>query len=401
MSKLIDQTTPTVAQLQAELQALRAEMNAKINRLQTDQNLVPNQSTVTSEKSSRRKLLKKLALVASGAVATGALATQTAQAGYRGSPASGSTSTISYGLVAAPNGNEVWSPSSVSIKFGLIGACDAPPSTDPLTTPTQFNTFTTTAGILGYSVSNFTGVAGHSVGGVGIVGRSNTGLGGDFEGGSAAIRLRANLISGAPTSDTHAAGELLVDNNGQLYLCTNFGTPGTWVKVSQGYTAGSNITLTNNANGTTTIAATSGGGGANIVFLTNPIRVIATTNSGGTTPLLTSDGSSSPNATLQSFQITGVVVGGQSVAAGAKGIIGSLTSVGATNAGNLRLWQTGATPPNVNTLNIPARPDGTGFNLTTAFTVGLSTDGKVSIGYSNGVNGARCGFSIDVVAYIL
>jgi hypothetical protein len=197
--------------------------------------------------------------------------------------------------------------------------------------------------------------------------------------------------------------------------------------------AGTNVTLDNSVPDTITINASGSSGGVpsvngitaavtiqqngtpvvpagntlnlsipNLVFLTKPIRVVATTNSGGSQSLLSSDGSANPNVTFQIQQITGVSVDGLSVPAGAKAIIGSLTSVGATASGNLRMWATGAATPTVNTLNIPANPaTGGGFNLTTSIFVGLNTDGKVSIGYSNGVIGSTCGYSIDVAGYLI
>jgi trimeric autotransporter adhesin len=302
------------------------------------------------------------------------------------------------------------------------------------------------------TTSGVTGVS-NSPAGTGVVG-SSIGYGGRFSGDKAPLLLTESAsVSGFPVSSTHTRGELFVDNAGTLFYCTATGTPGTWVQLSNGLVAGGNISLTPNANGTTTISATGNVGVAslnsksgaltlnagtgitidatnptgftinatpngvtsvngqtgavnfsfsNVVFLTSPIRVIATTNSGGTASLLTSDGSGKPDGSLKSFQITGVTIEGQAIPAGAKGIIGSLTSVGASTAGNLRLWASEATPPTVNTLNIPLNSaTNRGFNLTTAFTVGLSNAGKVSIGYSNGTNGSTCGFSIDVVAYIV
>jgi hypothetical protein len=137
-------------------------------------------------------------------------------------------------------------------------------------------------------------------------------------------------------------------------------------------------------------------------FLATPIRVAASTNSGGSLALLTSNGSGNP-ATPQTIQISGVVVNALSVPAAAKAIFGSLTSVGATAPGNLRLWPGGATAPTVNSLNIPANVGNAnqGFNLTTSFIVGLNATGQVNLAYSNGVNGSTCGFSIDVAGYLI
>jgi hypothetical protein len=145
--------------------------------------------------------------------------------------------------------------------------------------------------------------------------------------------------------------------------------------------------------------------GSQTYFLSTPIRVAASTNSGGTLALLTSNGNTAnPDSTAQVVQITGVVVNALSVPVGARAIICSVTSVGATTSGNLRLYPDGATAPTVNSLNIPvnaASPTGAGLNLTTAVIVSLSSAGRVKIAYNNATANSTCGFSIDVVGYML
>jgi hypothetical protein len=140
-----------------------------------------------------------------------------------------------------------------------------------------------------------------------------------------------------------------------------------------------------------------GGGGTKINFLTSPVRVAATTNSGGSLPLLVSTGNPANIGTGQLVTITG-----SSVPAGAVGIICSLTSVGATTSGNLRIWPGDGNAPTVNSLNIPTNVGNQlkGFNLTTAATVALSPAGQVRIAYNNSTANSTCGFSIDVVAYL-
>jgi hypothetical protein len=305
-----------------------------------------------------------------------------------------------------------------------------------------------TFGIFGRAISvDGYGVFGYNnVAGVGIGADSNGGVGAEFKGTLAPLRLVPKAAAGAPTTGTHEFGEIVTSteagSNSNLYFCKQGGTPGIWVKLNQALNgnendvtiaAGSNVTIDNSVPGTITINAAGGGSGGvpnvngitaavtiqqngtaitpsanninivtqNTVFLTKPIRVAATTNSGGTRSLLSSDGTGNPNSSFQIVQISGVSVDGLSVPAGAKAIIGSLTSVGATASGNLRAWPTGAATPTVNSLNIPAKPDGTGFNLTTSIVVGLSATGQVSIGYSNGVTGSTCGFSIDISGYII
>jgi len=57
------------------------------------------------------------------------------------------------------------------------------------------------------------------------------GLGARFSGGRAQIELFPASTVGAPTSGNHDRGELFLDNNGDLFLCKQSGTPGKWVKI--------------------------------------------------------------------------------------------------------------------------------------------------------------------------
>jgi hypothetical protein len=90
----------------------------------------------------------------------------------------------------------------------------------------------------------FSGVEAGSLNGNGVFARSNgkgagvrahsdDGLGGEFSGGKAPIRLAPAATAGAPNAATgsHKRGELSVDANGQLFFCTVDGTPGTWKRV--------------------------------------------------------------------------------------------------------------------------------------------------------------------------
>jgi hypothetical protein len=142
--------------------------------------------------------------------------------------------------------------------------------------------------------------------------------------------------------------------------------------------------------------------GTGIYFLNTPIRVAATNNAGGTLPLLTASGNVSNIGNGQVVQVTGVIVGGAVVPQGAKAIMGSLTSVGAITSGNLRIFPDGAPAPTVNSLNIPLNfATNNGFNHTTSVIVGLSAEGKVRIVYNNSTAGSTCGFNLDIVGYVM
>jgi hypothetical protein len=77
----------------------------------------------------------------------------------------------------------------------------------------------------------FAGVLGLSASGSGVSGDSVNGIGVQAQGGLAPLLLTPAGKAGAPTTGTHSQGELYVDSNGVLYLCTAAGTPGTWQQV--------------------------------------------------------------------------------------------------------------------------------------------------------------------------
>ncbi|HZT96165.1 MAG TPA: hypothetical protein VFB34_04945, partial [Chloroflexota bacterium] len=85
-------------------------------------------------------------------------------------------------------------------------------------------------GVFGQSGSG-NGVVGKSGGGTGIRGSSGSGRGGVFQGGTAAVNLQPTKYSGHPKSGTHWKGDLMVDRNGDLYICSANGKPGRWKRV--------------------------------------------------------------------------------------------------------------------------------------------------------------------------
>jgi hypothetical protein len=86
----------------------------------------------------------------------------------------------------------------------------------------------------GISATSETAVAvkASSTSGPGVDASSTKGIGGSFEGGRAAIRLVPRSTVGAPTTGAHGRGEIVVDHEGQLWLCTRPGTPGTWQQLA-------------------------------------------------------------------------------------------------------------------------------------------------------------------------
>jgi hypothetical protein len=115
------------------------------------------------------------------------------------------------------------------------------------------------AGVVGTASNEGIGVLGQSTGGTGVRGMTggsgeiaiigdyqgdnpdgtavaalgNAGLGLHASGRRAAIRLVPSFgITGPPTTGSHSMGELVVDQKGDLFLCKQDGTPGTWVRVA-------------------------------------------------------------------------------------------------------------------------------------------------------------------------
>jgi len=85
-------------------------------------------------------------------------------------------------------------------------------------------------GVLG-ATEGGTGVRGTAGTGDGVSGSSSSGRGGVFTGGAAQIALTPAPTTGAPTMDPHKAGDLFLDTDANLYICTKSGSPGTWVRV--------------------------------------------------------------------------------------------------------------------------------------------------------------------------
>ncbi|GEM_PF-1661375 len=74
--------------------------------------------------------------------------------------------------------------------------------------------------------------ASNTLGGPALRATSISGYGAVFTGGRAPLRLTPAAKAGHPRSGAHQKGELVVDRNGTLYLCTAGGRPGRWRRVT-------------------------------------------------------------------------------------------------------------------------------------------------------------------------
>jgi len=68
--------------------------------------------------------------------------------------------------------------------------------------------------------------------GVGMDFGKGGGYGGQFSGGRAQLHLFPMGTVGKPTTGAHTKGEIYMDSEGTLFVCTANGTPGTWRKVT-------------------------------------------------------------------------------------------------------------------------------------------------------------------------
>lgn len=68
--------------------------------------------------------------------------------------------------------------------------------------------------------------------GAGLQAVSTGGLGVVANGGRAPLRLVPGSGTGAPSSGSHQAGELFVDDQGDIFLCKADGDPGTWFRLT-------------------------------------------------------------------------------------------------------------------------------------------------------------------------
>lgn len=122
--------------------------------------------------------------------------------------------------------------------IGLTGESPRPASTNLVSG--VYGGSNDQVGVYGRS-SHWAGVIGE--GGVGVIG---SGVGGDGVRGSSdsyfdlaatgtgRLWLRPQSGVGALTSGVHDLGELIIDGQGVLYVCTATGTPGTWVPLMHG-----------------------------------------------------------------------------------------------------------------------------------------------------------------------
>ena len=135
--------------------------------------------------------------------------------------------------ITVPNG--VSGATNVSGFAGVVGEATAAGAAGVLGLTAAVNSI----GVQGQSTGNI-GVAvqgqsfgTNSIGGsflgvtAGVTSSSTTGLGGSFSGGLAALKVASSNPAPRARANAHARGEIDTDTNGDLWLCTVAGSPGT------------------------------------------------------------------------------------------------------------------------------------------------------------------------------
>jgi hypothetical protein len=196
------------------------------------------------------------------------------------------------------------------------------------------------------------GVHGYSSDGYGVHGLSTTGHAVVCEGGVAQLLMEPMSAIGPPNSEIHTTGELYLDSEAVLWICTNAGDPGTWTRVAagpSGYVQGASC------------------------LLPTPIRIF---DSRVADPPAAPSRASGPIGTgvTQGLQITGVEVGGHGVPDGAVAVIGNVTGVNAVGTGYLTLFPAGVSRPTASSLNYLASSP-----ICNGVTVALSSAGAIDV----------------------
>jgi hypothetical protein len=221
-------------------------------------------------------------------------------------------------------------------------------------------------GVNGTSLNGF-GVRGSSSNNYGVMGVSATSYGGYFRGGLAQIYLKPADSAGPPATGTHYFGEFFVDVNAVVWYCNGDGVPGTWVRL-------------------TGVSSTAAGGA--ISYLSTPVRLLDARSSASSG--LVNRGALAGNE-IYTFAVAGL--GGSGIPASAQGLIGNVTILGPSSAGNLSLFPAGGAVPTVASMTF-GQP---GLFLANGVNVAIGSGGAINI--QNQSSGTTP-LVLDAVAYV-
>ena len=246
-------------------------------------------------------------------------------------------------------------------------------------------------GLIGAATSTSTGTIGVQglAQGVGVQGEGSTGLVGvgtntglDAVGSVVGVRAAASSVNGtamylaaqvghlapAARAATYTRGQVEMDENGNLWLCTATGTPGTWRKLAGPATAGAFHALT-------------------------PGRVTdSRPTQGGSGPL---DVTGTVTVSVANRMAVGVVPPlADFVPAGATAVTANVTVTNTVGTGYLAVNPGGTTSVAASTINWV----GTGLNLANGVTLTLNANRELTV-ICGGQPGAQANFIIDITGY--
>jgi hypothetical protein len=354
---------------EAELRALRGSDDAGPSIVKR-----PDQPPATTD---RRHFVRTAAAAATGAVAGAALLAEASPASAANNDALIIGSVVNAGT--APTGLAVGG-TDVSYGVGVTdnGLNTAPPGFSALLGHAKSTAFTQAVlglaegsadavvgtanggrGVFGSSQVN-TGVEGRSVSSIGVAGLSTGGVGGEFEGHAAALRVDVGSLTAPPArTDSHFPGELDPDVNGNLWYCAVAGSPGGWRKLAGPATAGS------------------------LHVLASTIRVYDSRPGfdppGGTKGQLGANQQRTVDCKI-----------GSAAPAGAAAVLANVTIVSASALGFLAAFKNGITWPGNSTINW----DHPGQTAANNAVVALDTSARFQVRASNPVD-----YIVDVVGY--
>jgi hypothetical protein len=330
-----------IAQLEAQLQTLKAEVAADRN----------------DDLTTRRAMFKKLALGAAGVAAVG-LATSEPAAALDGD-------FIKLGTEGAPNASTSATRAdhtgAAAIKMGFVfqdGSSFAATNSNYPAALGGWATVTGTSaknGVYGYTQwDDHAGVVGY--GSLAVPGS----IGGRFTGARADLNLVSNGAAASVVTVAHKVGDVVRTDDGDLWYVAADGTPGTLRKLAGVATAGQLHLLT-------TPQRVYDGRSAAKLAASSTTTVPLTLAIDGTTPALP---------------------------AGANGALLTITAVGPTNSGYLTAYNNSlGTAPGTSTLNFTALQD-----IATTTVVSCDAAGRIKITIGPGTSVYAL---VDVIGYYL
>lgn len=237
-----------IAELEAQVAALTARLDAATPSGVEAGSEVEVIDEAEPQRGSRRNILKLAAGAAVGGTAAALATTSGKVAAVDGDPIEIGASTTQGNSGRTVTVLEYVNPAQ-PLAFGLTSLGNVFLVRDTGSAfPILANSSTYPASVAGYAYGVMdVGVYGRSGNpdGYGVVAQGvNNGLGSPPVTGLLARGTRANMQfeaeSTAPRSrsDVHTVGEVIADNNGDLWFCVASGTPGTWKKLSGPATAG-------------------------------------------------------------------------------------------------------------------------------------------------------------------